>query len=144
MEASLVTNVLAKLVFIVVTNWTGYEGFKLEYESNMTYVDCQVWAVGVNNSPWQQKVKYDERVECPFESVVTVSTNTYGRVGEVIRIEKYVFEDGREMEKSRSVIGHVKQAGRKMVKMEWQWDIPVVETGKVAMVLCTNSVMYIY
>ena len=133
------TNMLAKIVIIISTNWTSYEGFKLEYESNMTYCNAVLTpsvqgsgiAGGTFNVPWSPKVILDEKLECPFVNQVVASTNNYARVGEVIRVEKYVLEGGWECEKSKTVIGYVKQAGRKMMKTEWQWDEPTNTTATV-------------
>jgi hypothetical protein len=134
----MMTNVVAQLVVMIVTNWVGYEGFKLEYEDNITYtLNTTVQTHGLT---WQPQVKYDERTECPFMNQVIASTNNYVRIGELIRIEKYVFEDGKELEKSRLWIGNVRQAGRKLMRTEWQWDKVGLDTGKVDRVLSPNNI----
>ena len=121
----MITNILAQLVICVVTNWIGYEGFKLEYENNITY--CNVNTV---NNFYSPKVTFDERQECPFVNQVVASTNLYARIGEVIRIEKYVIGD-KEVEISRKVIGYARQEGRKLVRVEWQWDEVTLNTNRV-------------
>lgn len=130
----MITNVLAQLVIVFTTNWISYEGFRLEYESNITYLNCQTTQNSINYTPWQPKVTFDEKTECPWVNQVKVSTNTYARIGEVIKVEKYVFEGGKELEKSREVVGYVRQAGRKFMRTEWQWDEPKPETNKVGQV----------
>ena len=114
----MITNIIAKLVVMVVTNWVSYEGFRLEYENNTVLVNA-TYTPSQNNAvytPYQPKLIFDEKTECPWVNQVTASTNNYSRVGEVIRIEKYVFPDGKEMEKSREVVGRVRQVGKKIVK----------------------------
>lgn len=139
----MLTNVVATLVVMFTTNWVSYEGFRLEYESNITYLNCQVSTVqnNINYMPWQPKVTFDEKTECPWVNQVRASTNTYARIGEVIKIEKYVFEGGKELEKSRQTVGYVRQAGRKFTRVEWQWDEAKPETGRVDRVLSPNNIL---